>query len=338
MAQKSSHKGLMVGVVVVLLIAGIYFYAPDRFSGFNVGGGGVQTPVDNTSTIGSQNYEGSVTVNLVHRDALDSAESRTEGTHLVTTFYKKVGTAYHAIGSGSGNTIQVDSTVDRFYVSVAPVSGQNFYVAPSSTADPVLNTRIKAFDFFDISGDGIKEYVFTTDATKLKIVGGQTSPTIDLYINSYDYSVASLSAPADQTSISTSSGTNVFAEWDITHALIESANAQYEYEIGINSTNTAKWDRGSSTLTIPNVGTVSLADFVESQDGTNTTYKYTLGFSLKDANYEVIPQNVQNKTDVDLKLVANFGSSEAYTVTLTVRSITPSQGTASDADTLTIST
>ena len=338
MAKKGSKTPIVIGIIA-LAIVGAYIASPESFqNAFNVGSSGVQVTPDRTGEIGEQNYEGSVTINIDHRDALDSAETRTEGTNITTTYYKLVNGVYKAIGSGSGGTVFVTANLDRIFVAESIPSGQNYYVAPASTADPNLNPRIKAFDFFDISGDGTKEYVFTVDVTGLKIVGGQTTPTIDLYVDSYDYSVASLTSPADQSSISTSSGTNVFIEWDLTHVLIESANAQYEYEIKINSTDSAKWDRGQSTLTIPNIGVVALADFVESQDGTNTIYKYTLGFGLNTSNYVTIAQNVQNKTDVDLKLVANFGASENYTVLLTVRTITPSQGSASTNDSVGLTT
>ncbi len=339
MATKKSNKAPIVGALIVLVIIGAYVASPESFqNAFNVGKGGVQTTVDKTSDIGVQQYEGSVTVNLQLRDALDSAETRTEGTNLTTTYYKLVNGVYKAIGSGSGNTIFVDKNTDRIFAGVSLVSGQSYYVAPASTADPALNPRIKAFDFFDASGDGTKEYVFTVDVTGLTILGGQTTPTIDLYIDSYDYSVASLTAPANQASISTSAGTNIFIEWDATHALTETANAQYEYEVKFNDTNTALWDRGQSTVTIPNLGTISLADFVESSDGTSTIYKHTLGFGLESANYVTIPQNVQNKTDIDLKLVANFGASEEVLATLTVRSVTPAQGSTSVSDAVELST
>ncbi len=338
---KHGNKVPLVAGILVLVIVGAYIASPDSFkNAFNVGGGVPVSP-DRTDSIGTQDYEGLVTINVVHSDALDSAESRTEQTNLATTYYKLVNCVYKSIGAGSasgGTTVFIDAGMDRIFTAVAHVSGQAYYVAPMSTADPAFNKRFVAFDFFDISGDGTKEYVFTTDVTGLTIVGGQTTPTIDLYIDSYDYSAVTLTAPADQTGIATTAGTKIFVEWDGSHATTETANAQYEYEIQINSTNTAKWDRGQSKLILPNVGIVSFADLVESSDGTNTFYKYTLGFGLDTANYVTIPQNVQNKADYDLTLVANFGSAETYLVQWTIRSITDAQGTASVSDTISLAT
>jgi hypothetical protein len=333
---KKSNTPLIVGAVVVLAIIGGYIASPESFqNAFNVGSGngGVQDSPDRTDEIGTQQFEGSVTLNVVHRDALDSAEARTEGTNLATVYYKLVNGVHKAIGSGSGNTIFVDPTLDRVFASVANIAGQSFYVAPASTADPALNPRVKAFDFFDISGDGTKEYVFTLDVTGLKLQGGQTTPTIDLYVDSFDYSAMTLTSPASQLTIPTTAGTNVFVEWDQTmDAGTETANAQYEYELRFSSIDTALWDRGQSTLTIPNLGTISLAEFSETSDGTDTIYKHTLGFSLETSNYVTVPQNVQNKADIDLKLVTNFGAGENVNATLTVRSITPEQGTDVDFD------
>jgi len=336
MAKSKTNTPLIVGAVVILAIIGGYIASPESFqNAFNVGSGsdGIQDPVDRTDEIGTQQYEGSVSMNVVHRDALDSAEDREEGANLATTYYKLVNGVYKAIGSGSGNTIFVDPTLDRVFTSVQVIAGQDFYVAPSSTADPALNPRVKAFDFFDVSGDGQKEYVFTIDVTGLKIQGGQTTPTIDLYIDSFDYSAITLSAPASQLDISTSAGTNVFVEWDMSMASgVETANAQYEYEVRITGDDTSLWDRGQSTLTIPNMGTISLADFAETSNGDDTIYKRTLGFGMENANYVTVPQNVQNKADIDLKLVTNFGAGENVNATLTVRSITPDQGTDTQSD------
>jgi hypothetical protein len=338
MAKTKSNTPIILGVVIVLAIIGGYIASPESFqNAFNVGSGsqGIPAPVDRTGEIGTQQYEGSVTMNVVHRDALDSAEPRTEGDNLATTYYKLVGGIYKSIGSGTGNTIFVDPTLDRVFASVTVLQGEDFYVAPASTADPALNPRVKAFDFFDISGDGTKEYVFTIDVTGLKIQGGQTTPTIDLYVDSFDYSDITLDDPADQLEISTSSGTNVFVEWDMSmDEGAETANAQYEYELRITGDDTSRWDRGASTLTIPNMGTISLADFTEGSVGDDTKYTRTLGFGMENANYVAVPQNVQNKADINLKLVTNFGDDENVNATLTIRSITADQGTDTASNTI----
>ena len=339
MAKNGSKKGLYAIGVVILVIVAAYVLAPDAFTGLTVGGpGGVQTSPPG-GDIGAQTYEGPVTMNTNHRNSLDSAEQRIEGTNLVTNYFKLVNGVYKSIGSGSGNTINIDATTNQIFAGVQVPVGQTFYVAPSSTADSDLNPRIRGFDFFDVTGDGQKEWVFTVDMTNLRIQGGQTSPTIDLNIDSFN-SAAPLHVnnPVDQV-VTTSSGNRVFIEWDLANnPAISSAYPVYEIELKVNSTQTAKWDRGQSELVVPNLGTLSLGDMERQLSGADTIYTTTGGFTLKEANFVTIPQNTQNKTDWDLKFVTNFGATEAYDITLTIRYITPSLGSNEVSDVVVLST
>jgi len=100
----------------------------------------------------------------------------------------------------------------------------------------------------------------------------------------------------------------------------------------MNSTATTLWDRGKTVLDIPNIGAVSLSDFVESQDGTSTFYKFTLGSTLKDANYVTTPQNGNTVHPIPLKIATNYSTNDGLTLTLTIRSLTSAQGTASVND------
>jgi len=112
----------------------------------------------------------------------------------------------------------------------------------------------------------------------------------------------------------------------------------YEVELSINSTQSAKWDRGQSQLVIPNLGTLSLGDMERQISGIDTIYTSTGGFTLAEANFVTIPQNTQNKTDYDLKLVTNFGAAEVYNVELTLRFITPTLGSNEVTDAVVLAT
>ena len=336
MAKNGNNKSLMVVGLIVILIIGVYVVAPETFTGLqsvtSSGSGGVQTPSQSSSVASTQDYEGSVTVNLVHRDALDNSESRTEATNLTTTYYKKVGGDYKAIGSGTGNTIYVDPTISTVYMGVAVPSGQSYFVAPASTAEN-NDRRISGYMFSDVTGDGQREWVFEVDVTGLQIQGGQTTPTIDLYIDSYDDGTASISSPADQTAIGQTAGTNNFIQWEVSLDAVEKADPQYKYEIKINQTDTAMWDAGQSYVDIPNVGKVYLSDMDESQDGTNTYYKYTLGTTLEDANYVTVGSNDNNAVDITGRISTNFDAdNEGLLVDLKIYSFTSSQGTATASD------
>ena len=75
-----------------------------------------------------------------------------------------------------------------------------------------------------------------------------------------------------------------------------------------------------------------MSDFVESQDGTNTIYKYSLGSSLESANYVTTPQNGNTIHPIPLKIATNFSTNDDLNVTLTIRSMTAAQGTVSVND------
>jgi len=337
---KSNKKGMYALGLIILAVVAVYVIAPDTFTGLSVGTGGVQTQPPGAGDIGAQTYEGPVTINIVHRNALDSADARIEGVDIVTNYFKQVNGAFKAIGSGSGNTINIDQTTNQIWMASQVPIASNFYVAPSSTSDSNLNPRVRGFDFFDITGDGQKEWVFTIDMTGLSIRGGQTSPTVDLFVDSFTSAApVFVNLPADDLAVSTSSGNRNFIEWDVANApTISSAYPVYEIEIKINSTQSAKWDRGQSELVIPNMGTLSLGDMERQISGADTIYTTTGGFTLLEANFVTINQNTQNKTDWDLELVTNFGAAEAYQIDLTIRYITPSLGSNEVTDSVILAT
>lgn len=336
---KNNRKGMYAIGLIIVAVAAFYVISPESFSGLSVGGGGVQTQPPPTD-IGAQTYEGPVVMNVIHRNTLDSAQPRIEGVNLVTNYYKLVGGVYKSIGSGSGNSIHIDTATNQIFMGIQVPNNQEFYVSPTSTSDSALNPRVVGFSFFDVSGDSEKEWVFTLDMTRLGIQGGQVAPTIDVYVDSFTAAnPVFVDNPTDQTSISTSSGNRIFIEWDVANGpTISSAYPVYEVEISINGTQTAKWDRGSSTLMIPNFGQVNLGDFDQTRSGPDTLYTWTRGFSLESADYVTIAQNTQNKTDWDLKLVTNFGAAEVYDVILTIRFIEADLGSDEVSDTVRLST
>lgn len=337
---KSSRKGLYALGLIILAVVAVYVIAPDTFTGLSVGPGGVQTTPSPGDIIGAQTYEGPVTINLVERNALDSAQVFIEGTDIVTNYYKMVNGRFAAIGSGSGNTVNIDQTTNQIWMSNQIPTGSLLYIAPTSTSDSNLNPRIRGFEFFDITGDGQREWVFTIDMTGLSIRGGQTTPTVDLFVDAFvAASPVFVDNPADQTGVTTSSGNRLFIEWDVANApAISSAYPLYEIEIKINSTQSAKWDRGTSEINIPNFGVVSLGDMERQISGPDTIYTSTGGFTLAEANFVTISQNTQNKTDYNFQLVTNFGASESYEVDLTLRFITPPLGSNEVTDQVVLST
>ena len=349
MAQQSHKTAYAVVALVIIVVAligtGVINPQTLQIGQSNQGGGGQQVaPVQQIPTSGSS-FVGQLLWGVVHRDALDNAEARTEGTNVVTTPYKSTdGITYSALGVTSvtaGNTVPltIDSSMNSvMYVGVQVPSGQSFFVAPTATSDRTLNSRILDFDFKDVTNDGVKEWIFKLDLKNMpQPVAGQTGSTLVMYILSYDTSASTLNAPTDISAVGITAGVQTFIRWEQS-VVAEKADAVYEYEVKVNTTDTARFDRGNTILSIPNIGDISLSDFVESQDGTNTIYKYTLGASLKKANFVTTPQNGNTVHPIPLKYVSNFSvAGQEQLITLTLRSITASQGTSTVLDQIKLS-
>jgi hypothetical protein len=335
---KSNTPLIVLGVVVVAVLIGFGTGAisPQSLNiGQPAGQGGMQVPPAQQPSTG-QEFAGQLTVNVVHRDALDNAEARTEGTNLVTTYYKSFDAVnFFTIGSGTGNTITIDSAQDSIlYATVTVPSGQAFFVAPSSTADQNLNPRIIDFGFMDVNNDGTREWWFKMDLRDMPApVAGQTASTLSLFVNSYDDGVSTLNAPANITAIGTASGVQNFIRWEQTVAQ-ETVDPVYEYTINVDNENTEKWDRGQSNLDIPNIGMVALTDFDEQLQTSDTLYRFKVGATatLDNANYVTTAQNGNAVHPIAMKFVTNLATADNLAVTLTLKSLTSAQGTVSVSD------
>ena len=331
---------IILGVVVVAVLIGFGTGAisPQSLNiGQPAGNGGVQEPPAPQQLTGRE-FAGQLTVNVVHRDALDNAEPRTEGTNLVTTYYKSFdGENFFTIGSGSAVTITIDQAQDSMLYATSTVpAGQLFFVAPSSTADQNLNPRIIDFGFDDVNNDGTREWWFKVDLRDMPApIAGQTASTLSLFINSYDDGASTLNAPANITGVGTGSNIQNYIRWEQTVAQ-ETADPVYEYTIGIDNENTEKWDIGQSNLEIPNIGVVALSDFDEQIQTSSVLYRYKIGDSatLDNANYVTTAQNGNAVHPIPMKFVTSLAVADDLAVTLTLKSLTPAQGTTSVADTV----
>lgn len=337
---KSNTPLIVLGIVVVAVLIGFGTGAisPQSLNiGQPAGNGGMQVPPAGVPSTGNE-FAGQLTVNIVHRDALDNAEARIEGTNIVTTYYKSFdGTNFFTIGSGTGNTVSIDSAQDSImYATTTVPSGQAFFIAPSSTADQNLNPRIIDFGFDDVNNDGSREWWFKIDLRDMPSpVAGQTASTLSLFINSYDDGASSLNSPANITGVGQASGVQNFIRWEQTVAQ-ETADPVYEYTITVDTEETEKWDRGQSNLDIPNIGVVALTDFDEQIQTSSVLYRFKVGTTatLDNANYVTTAQNGNSVHPIPMKFVTNLANADDLAVTLTLKSLTASQGTTSVSDTV----
>ncbi len=337
---------IVLGIIIVALVIGMgtgIINLQSLTIGQPAGNGGIQQPPAGLPSTGTE-FTGQLTVVVEHRDALDNQETRDEGIDLRTDYYKSMnGVTFSSLGTGSGVTLTIDSEMDSTLYATSVVLDP-FFVAPSSTADPNLNPRIIDFGFMDINNDGVREWWFKIDLRDIPIpVAGQTASTLALFINSYNDGVSTLNSPANILNIGNTVNTVTFVRWEQTVAQ-ETADPVFEYTIRIvkvtGAGGTEFWDLGQSTLEIPNIGIVSLADFDEQiLLSTDTLYRWKVGdtATLDNANYVTTSQNGNEVKPIPLKIVLSLqdnGQNDNLDVTLTLKSLTSSQGTTSVSDTV----
>jgi len=338
---KMNKTAVALGAIVliaIVLIGGGVINPQSLNLGTGAGGGGMQVPPPTTVPTGV-GFAGQLEMTITHRDALDNSETRTEGTNLATTFYKSFDeVSFFTIGSGSPVTVTIDRAMNSImYAGIQVPAGQNFFFAPSSTADQNLNPSIIDFGFADLTNDGVKEWWTKVDLTDLPDpVAGQDSSSLTLFINSYNYDgllAFNTPTPADVTGVGTGGGAQNFIRWEqvVTE---ETASPQFEYNIRINSTATEKWERSLSTVTIPNIGIVSLDSFDETISNVDTLYKWTQGSNLDSSNFITVPQNGNEVIPMPFKFVTNLDTADVLSVVITIKEKTPSQGTNSVTDTV----
>ncbi len=338
---------VILGVIIVALVVGMGTGVINLQSlniGQPAGSGGIQTPPNGVASTG-QGFTGELIIIPEHRDALDNSEVRTEGSDLRTTYYKSTdGVSFSSLGNGE-TQVTIDSSMDSIlYFTVVPLDP--FYVAPMSIAQPNLNSGLLDFGFMDVNNDGVREWWFKMDLRDtVRPIAGQVASTLHLFINSYNDGASSLNSPANIPNIGSDSGTITFVRWEQTVGQ-ETADAVYEYTILMNKTlgagGTEFWDRGQSTLDIPNLGLVSLTDFDEQiLSQLLTLYRYMVGESatLDQANYVTTSQNGNEVHPIPLKVSLSLqdnAQNDNIDVTLTLKSVTSNQGTTSVADTVSL--
>jgi len=132
---------LFIGLLIIFTISLVGSGDIAKIIGGGSGGVQFQTP----PTMGkSQTYVGQLEIEIHHRDALDYGEARSEGTNLVTTYYKQLDDGkFITLGSGDVSIFSVYN--DRsIYFTIVLVA--NFF----------LLIFILVFLFFTLLVDGLR--------------------------------------------------------------------------------------------------------------------------------------------------------------------------------------
>ena len=286
-------------------------------------------------------YCGEIQAEINNFDALDPSTTRTEGTNMNTVWWRNIDNKWVRQAGGDAVVFGIDVR-DRGMVwsSHEAPTAQAFYLDVEQTS--TVNNRFEEYRYYDIDKDGTKEHVFRWSVADLNpLSGGQTAK--QFFVNAAWFTAGTPSFPtagqaADITGIGTTAGTVIFKPWHIVLDQDTAASMLYEVEFRINTTSTSKWDRGQSwidlsEITSGRVGQLSLAEMMESQDGTNTIYKRTFSNHFKDDLPFKVPAQAENREDTTVKMVWNLTTSDVLTTTLYYRFHTSSLGTIEISDT-----
>jgi len=330
MARNTPLIVLSIVVVAVLIGFGTGVISPQTLNIGQPPVGGVPVAPQLPPTTG-QGFAGQLQIDIVHRDTLDNAETRTEGVNIASTFYKSSNEiTFNTIGSGTGNIVTITPDMNSIlYVSEVAIAGQNFFISPTSTADQNLNPRIINFFFQDVTADGELEWIFKLDLRDMPPpVAGQTASTLQIFVNSFDVGTFTLNSPPNITGVGTGSNIQNFILWEMQQPQ-ETASAQFEYEVVMDNTDDQKWSISQSNLEIPNVGIQSLNVFEKQETGSEIKYSWMVGDSvtLDNSNYVTTNQNANTVKDITFKFVTSLATNDNIAVTLNIKSLNAGQGT-----------
>ena len=330
---------VILGVIVVALVIGMGTGVINLQSlNFGQSTGGI--PQSQTTTVTGTEFSGELDVLLRHSNSLDNTDEFSEGSasDIHTVFYKSSnGAQFSSIGEGAlgtGGTSRVTITPDMNSILYATINGagiSQIYSDPEGTQLANSN-RITEFSFEDVTNNGSKEWLYKIDLRGIVApVAGQGASSLSLIDQTWIMGFPiTLNAPSDIFNLGSDAGTVTFVRWEVTIPQ-GTATAQTEYTILIEKTSGANgtefWDVGQSTLDIPNIGMVSLADFEENLlSPSDTFYRLKVGdmADFANANYVTTVQNGNTVHPIPFKIVTSLqdnAQNDNLLVTLTIKTL-----------------
>lgn len=285
-----------------------------------------------TGTVGVTDYIGPFTAEISNFDALDITETRVDATDIVTTFYRQdVSGVFTPLKASVGGEASLNASpeLEKLFFSCEPAAGKDFYCSPADIEG--RNDRVLSFDFFDVNNDRTPEWMFEADATGLGAVGraGDGDPTLLFTILSFDKATQTLSSGVNQTGVGTGIQTSRL-KYQLDFATSETAIPHLEYELTFNSSQTELWQEGTTTLEIPmgdGVQSFRLTEFDRDKGTNQVVYTLDLADDFKDANYVTVCSSCDTNIEIPLVIDTNLQSAgDGLTITLEIRSMTPTQG------------
>jgi len=272
MAVKISG-GTLIAFVAVLALAYLYFYTP-TFQGLTIAPG--QTP-----SLTPPGQQGFINYNLGFtdqaRNAVDgSSVSLTSASnnvfHSNGRRLSSLSTLYGEQGVATNGATTVNFPVyktDGSYLFVNIDTGTAEYPDPADIL--ASNTALTGCRWVPVSAATVPELVCELDMARLGSPNYNINPSLStqlLVAAVPDDLALTLSAPADQTSIGTTAGTDVYITWEVT--ALASAQAFSFARIAITSNQTA-FDYDALDITITaSTGIVEMSNYANV--GTTLTY------------------------------------------------------------------
>ena len=180
-----------------------------------------------------------------------------------------------------------------------------------------MNTRVTNVQFKDITGDGIKELVFTFDLTGIpyaSATGQYTMPNLVVYLLTYDSS-ADLTVNSAVSSIGTAQVTKYLQNY-VTLAAEKKALAVSKVVITANTSDISKV--ALSKQNIPGIGYVDGSSFAQDVQASQIMWTYTVSSTLYGADYIQLPPNTLNKFDFTTAVQFTLASGNKILITLDI--------------------
>jgi len=249
------------------------------------------------------------------KNSLDATASLTDATNFALNWFGSRGGGYILLGSAAAATSTVEITPQDYgviYAAVEPQSGQAYYVdAPTTKAN---NPRVQSWDYFDIDGDGYKEFVFKFSVANLEKPIGSNA-VVYIYPYFIEYSAPRITTPGDITGIGTALNTT-YIQWYLDFSASKKGVAVTKVEIEFNSTDQSLVTL--SNVNIPGIGFKTGDTFTPFRGSSTYTYTYTISPNLNTADYLTLNTNQLNKFEFTTKLDCTFSANLNLTATINI--------------------
>lgn len=258
-----------------------------------------------------------------------AAATLTEATHTKHTWLiKNAGSNTYTLQTVGAATVQVSSDGKLYAMLSTQAAGTEYVFSPKYTAMSEANFNNDC-QWIDYTNSGsTKNYVCSFNPRGLSpqsMNQGAVIPTLNLNTKWLNDAAITMSAPADQTSV----GTTTIAKYAsyVISGTAGDVNLVTRLQVKINSTADSKWTASQSHIRFGDVGkTISLDEMRKWSDGTSTFYECLLDsafncvgstdYSINQAYPLEFINNGAGTTPLETKITFTLASGNVMAVTV----------------------